>query len=190
MVGKRGGAGVPIYDAETSQEKTSQETWQKAWQKTLAALPLASFGAGETVFTQGSRTGKLFILDSGAVSVVKEGTEIAKVADRGAIFGELSALLDQPHTADVRTLEPSQFHVADAAALLARDSAALLYVAMILAQRVDAANRALLELKREVDAGEPASVIDGAIGRIQGLLSAIGDGYMRAGVGLSMFPPG
>jgi hypothetical protein len=63
-------------------------------------------------------------------------------------------------------------------------------VAMILAQRVDAANRALLELKREVDAGEPASVIDGAIGRIQGLLSAIGDGYMRAGVGLSMFPPG
>ena len=29
---------------------------------------------------------------------------------------ELSALLDQPHTADVRALKASQFHVADAAA--------------------------------------------------------------------------
>ncbi len=176
---------MSIHDAETG-----QETWQQAWQKTLAALPLARFGAGETVFAEGSRTGKLFVLDSGAVSVVKGGTEIARVADRGAIFGELSALLDHPHTADVRTLEPSQFHVADAAALLTRDAAALLYVATILAQRVDAANRALLELKGEIHAGEPVSAIDGAIGRIQGLLSAIGDGYMRAGVGLSMFPPG
>jgi CRP/FNR family transcriptional regulator, cyclic AMP receptor protein len=181
---------VPIHDAEASQDKTSQETWQKAWQRTLAALPLASFGADETIFAQGSRTGQLFILDSGAVSVIKGGTEIARVTERGAIFGELSALLDQPHTADVRTLEPSRFRVADAAALLTHDAAALLYVATILAQRVDAANHALLELKSEVDAGEPASVIDGAIGRIQGLLSAIGDGYMRAGVGLSMFPPG
>jgi CRP-like cAMP-binding protein len=180
---------VPVHNSETSRE-TWQKTWQESWQTTLAALPLVRFGAGETVFAEGSRTGRLFILDHGAVSVVKAGTEIARVADRGAIFGELSALLDQPHTADVRALEPSQFHVADAAAFLTRNSAALLYVATILARRVDAANRALLELKNEVDAGEPAGVIDGAIGRIQGLLSAIGDGYMRAGVGLSMFPPG
>ena len=35
-------------------------------------------------------------------------------------------MLDQPHTADVRALEPSQFHVANAAALLMQDSIALL----------------------------------------------------------------
>jgi hypothetical protein len=61
---------------------------------------------------------------------------------------------------------------------------------MILARRVDSANQALLELKSELHAGEPVSLIDGTIGRIQGLLSAIGDGYVRAGAGLSMFPPG
>jgi CRP/FNR family transcriptional regulator, cyclic AMP receptor protein len=166
------------------------ETWHNTWQTKLAALPLASFDAGETVFAEGTRTGQLFILKSGAVSVVKGGIEIATVTEHGAIFGELSALLDQPHTADVRTLAPSQFHVADAVSLLTRDSAALLYVAMILARRVDAANRALLELRGEVEAGEPAGVIDSAIGRIQGLLSAIGDGYLRAGAGLSLFPPG
>jgi CRP/FNR family transcriptional regulator, cyclic AMP receptor protein len=173
---------VPLID--------DAETWQSAWQKKLAALPLASFGAGETVFAEGSRTGQLFILKSGAVSVIKAGTEIATVTEHSAIFGELSALLDQPHTADVRTLAPSQFHVADAVSLLARDSAALLYVAMILARRVDAANRALLELRGELDAGEPVGLIDGALGKIQGLLSAIGDGYVRAGTGLSLFPPG
>ena len=51
------------------------------------------------------------------------------MVEPGAVFGELSALLDQPHTADVRALETSQFHVTDAADLLAQDSVALLYVA-------------------------------------------------------------
>ena len=64
------------------------------------------------------------------------------------MFGELSVLLDQPHTADVRALEASQFHVADAASMLRIDPVALLYVATLLAQRLDSANRGLLELKR------------------------------------------
>jgi CRP/FNR family transcriptional regulator, cyclic AMP receptor protein len=191
-------AAVPVCLAQRNKAKRvmtvaltgDAETSQSIWQKKLAALPLESFGAGETVFAEGSKTGQLFILKSGAVSVVKSGTEIATVAEAGAIFGELSALLDQPHTADVRTLEPSQFHVADAATLLTKDPTALLYVAMILARRVDAANRALLELRGEIYAGEPVGLIDSAIGRIQGLLSAIGDGYVRAGANLSMFPPG
>lgn len=165
-----------IHDAET-------------WERKLAALPLASYRAGEIVLTEGTTTGKLLILKSGAVAIVKAGTEFARVAEAGAIFGELSALLGEPHSADVRALEDSQFHVADAAALLAQDPVALLYVAMVLAQRVDYANQALLELRRELAAGEPLSLIDHTIGRIQGLLSAIGDGYIRAGAGLSMQPP-
>ena len=43
-----------------------------------------------------------------------------------------NALLDKPHTADVRAVERSEFHVADAAALLATDPAATLYIAAIL----------------------------------------------------------
>src|ERR1700731_2755735 len=117
----------------------------EVWQSKLAALPLASYGAGETVFAEGTKTGRLLILKSGAVSVVKRGTKIAEVAEPGAVFGELSALLDQPHTADVRTLEKSEFHVADAATLL-QDAAALLYVTMVLARRIDAANQGLLQL--------------------------------------------
>jgi hypothetical protein len=65
----------------------------------------------------------------GALPIVKEDIEIAKVREPGAVLGELSALLDQPHTADVRALETSQFHVADASILLGKDPVALLYVA-------------------------------------------------------------
>jgi CRP-like cAMP-binding protein len=160
----------------------------ETWQTRLAALPLTSYGAGETVFSEGTRTGQLLILKSGVVSIVKGGTEIATVAEPGVIFGELSALLDQPHTADVRTVEPSEFHVADAGALLGEDPVALLYVATVLARRLDFTNQALLELKNQLEAGESPGLIDQTIGRIEGLLSAIGDGYIRAGAGFSMFP--
>jgi CRP/FNR family cyclic AMP-dependent transcriptional regulator len=146
------------------------------FQKRLAALPLATYQAGETVFAAGSRTGRLLILRKGAVAIVKEAIEIAKVAEPGAVFGELSALLDQPHTADVRALETSQFHVADAASLLGQDPIALLYVAVVLARRLDGANQALIELKSQVQAGQPPSVIGKTVEKMEGLLGESGAG--------------
>jgi len=171
---------APIHDAE-------------AWQSKLAALPLASYGAGETVLAEGTKTGRLLILKSGAVGIFKGDVEFAQVAEPGAVFGELSALLDAPHSADVRALEKSEFHVADAATLL-QDPTALLYVTMVLARRIDAANQGLLQLKimletgERLAVGEPRSLIDKTLDGIEGLLSAIGTGYIRAGAGHSMFP--
>ena len=160
----------------------------EAWQIRLAALPLASYGPGETVFTEGTNTGRLMILKTGAVSIVKGGVEIAKVAEPGAVFGDLSALLDQSHSADVLTLETSEFHVADAAALMVQDPVVLLYITMGLARRLDGANQALLELKNLLRAGESPSVIGKTIDRIEGLLNSIGTGYLRAGAAYSMYP--
>ena len=151
-----------------------------AFQKRLAALPLATYQAGETVLTAGSTTGRLLILKEGAVEVVKEGVQIANVTEPGAVLGELSVLLDKPHTADVRALETSQFHVADAAALLAQDPTALLYVAAILAQRLDGANRALIEVKHQLQAGQPHSVIGKTVEKLEGLLGANGASLVYA----------
>ena len=64
------------------------------FQRKLATLPLATYQAGETVLSAASTTGRLLILKEGAVAVVKEGVEIARVTEPGAVFGELSALLD------------------------------------------------------------------------------------------------
>jgi len=79
-----------------------------------AALPLATYRAGETVLAAGSKSRRLLILKTGAVVVLKDSVEIARVDEPGAIFGELSALSDLPHTAGVRALEDAQFHIADA----------------------------------------------------------------------------
>jgi CRP/FNR family cyclic AMP-dependent transcriptional regulator len=139
------------------------------FQERLSALPLATYKIGETVLASGSRTGRLLILKKGAVTIIKETINIAKVTEPGAVLGELSALLDQPHTADVHATETSQFYVADAA-LLAQDPIVLLYVAGVLARRLDGANKALIELKGQLQAGQPRSMIGNTIEKIEGLL--------------------
>ncbi|MGA8612972.1 MAG: cyclic nucleotide-binding domain-containing protein [Xanthobacteraceae bacterium] len=175
-----------MSDSSAGDENTTRRL-SEPWPKSLAALPRATYAAGELVLQEGTRTGRLLILKKGAVGVVKSGVEIAKVAEPGAVFGELSALLDAPHGADVRALEPSEFHVADAGVLM-REPAALLYVATVLARRLDLANRGLIELKSELQAGAPPSLISATLDKIEALLSAIGTGYIRAGAGMSGYP--
>jgi CRP/FNR family transcriptional regulator, cyclic AMP receptor protein len=150
-----------------------------AFQKSLAALPLTIYEAGETVLAEGARTDRLLILRRGNVAIVKSGTEIARVSEPGAVFGEISALLDCPHTADVRALASSQFHVVDPAAL--QDPAALFYVATILARRIDRANKTLVGLMSQIHE-KPRSVIEITIMQMEKLLGPSGaslphDGY-------------
>jgi CRP/FNR family transcriptional regulator, cyclic AMP receptor protein len=138
----------------------------------ITALPLATYQPGETVIAAGTKTGRLLILRKGAVAIEKEGTVIAEVTEPGAVFGELSALLNQPHTADVRTLETSEFRVARAE-LLEEDPAALLYVAAIMAERLNLANQAVVELKSLIRLHRMIrSTIGKAVMKMEGLLSA------------------
>jgi hypothetical protein len=101
----------------------------------------------------------------------KDGLQIAEVSEPGAVFGELSMLLDQPHAADVRAQEVTEFHVADAASLLTDDPATLLYVTVLLARRLDATNRALIEVKRQIQAGQPRSTISRTVEKAEELLN-------------------
>jgi CRP-like cAMP-binding protein len=155
------------------------------FQKSLATLPVTTYEAGETVLANGSRTNELLILRDGNVAVVKEDIEIARVSEPGAVFGEISALLDCPHTADVRALTTSQFHVAQPVAL--QDPAALFYVAAILARRLDRANQALVELTNQVQTGEPRSAIERTIEKIKRLLFASGANLGHVGYSYNRF---
>ena len=154
---------------------------QTIFQKSVAALPVVTYQAGETVIAEGSRTGRLLILTKGVVAIVKEDMEIAQVAEPGAVFGELSVLLGKPHTAEVRALETSQFHVANAATLFSQDPIAVLYVAATLAHRLDAANHALIQLKSQLKAGQPNSVVAQTVSKIEGLLAVSGASLVYAG---------
>jgi CRP/FNR family transcriptional regulator, cyclic AMP receptor protein len=161
--------------------ESPEQHYSSAWQDSLAALPGATFGPGETVVSQGRKTGRLLILKKGAVSIVKNGIEITRVSEPGAVFGELSALLDEPHTADVRTVTPSEFYVADATALLTREPAALLHVTTLLARRLDLANRGLLEIKSELEASESSGLIHSTLAKIENLISFIIRDYDSTG---------
>ena len=145
------------------------------FQQRLAGLPIMKYQAGETVLSAGSTDGRLLVLRSGEVEVLKDGVQIAKVSASGAVFGELAVLLDQSHTADVRTLEQSEFHVADAPTLLANDSIVTLYVAAILARRLNGANRAVLDLKRQLLAGESRRMIAKTVEKVEELLHSGAD---------------
>ena len=90
------------------------------------------------------------------------------------MLGELSVLLDQPHTADVRAVEESEYHVADAPTLIAGDPGVALYVAALLARRLEAANQALVEIKRQLEAGDPRRAIGRSVDKVAALLSAAG----------------
>jgi CRP-like cAMP-binding protein len=149
-----------------------------AFQNSLASLPLVTYQPGETVIVAGSKTERLLILKTGAVAVVKDDTEIAQVAEPGAVFGELSVLLDQPHTADVRALEASQFHIANATAFLTQNPIAVLYVATVLAHRLDGANHALIQIKHQLQSGEPHSVVVKTVSKIEGFLHAGGAAFI------------
>jgi CRP/FNR family transcriptional regulator, cyclic AMP receptor protein len=150
------------------------------FEKGLTALPLATYQAGQTVFAVGSRTGLLLILKTGAVVIMKDNIELATVVEPGAVFGELAVLLGRPHTAEVRALETSHFHVADAATLM-QDPISLIYIATILARRLDIANQTLVELKSQLLAGQPSKVLGETVEKIEVLLSVSGANLAYAG---------
>src|SRR5262249_17630664 len=160
------------------------------FQRKLGGFPIATYQAGETVIAAASTTGRLLILRTGGVAVLRGGLQIATVREPGAVFGELSVLLDQPHSADVRAVEVSQFYVADAATLLRVDPVALLYVATVLARRLDDANQALIELRRQLEAGRPRSVVEKTAEEIEGLLGASGTNMAYARYPYDLFAPG
>jgi CRP-like cAMP-binding protein len=126
------------------------------------ALPIRSFAAGEVVIAEGSPAGVLYVLATGSVEVTKGDVQITTVSEPGAFFGEMSVLLDTAHTATVRALEPSTFHVADdPLAFLHANPEIAFEVARVLARRLHFVNSYLVDLKRQFEgSGDHLSMVD------------------------------
>jgi CRP/FNR family cyclic AMP-dependent transcriptional regulator len=140
-----------------------------AFEKMLSALPVTTYHAGETILSDGSKTGRLLFLKSGEVEVLKNSVVLARRDEPGVVFGELAALLDRPHGADVRALQDSDFHVADVE-LLEKHPVALLAVARILARRLVTTNANLVALKNELQTGPSSSAVRNVIAKMEQIL--------------------
>ena len=117
----------------------------------LAGFPMLTFEAGDVVLSEGSVTGRLLFLIHGVVDVVKDDWVIARVSEMGAVFGDMAVLQGRPHSANVLAVQPSSFYVVDdAAAFLEREPLVALYVAVVQSSRIDAANLALIEARKQI----------------------------------------
>lgn len=105
---------------------------------------------GTLLIREGERTGSVFVLAEGALEVFRDEVQISVASEPGAVFGEMSILLDQPHTASVRTLTPARlYRIEDAAAFLKANPTLLLPIAALLAQRLQNATNYLVNLKQQ-----------------------------------------
>jgi CRP/FNR family cyclic AMP-dependent transcriptional regulator len=103
--------------------------------------------AGEVLIAEGDPVVSLYELQSGMVEVIRGGTRIAIVADPGAMFGEISLLLDCPATATVRAVdEVVVAEIEDARSLLGASSDLALSLARLLAHRLYTMNGYLGDL--------------------------------------------
>jgi CRP-like cAMP-binding protein len=115
-------------------------------------LPTARFKAGDVLLAEGDRSGKLFFLINGEVEILKGDYQINVVSDPGAIFGEISVLLDTPHMATVRATRASSFHVADSGSGLLQSNKEIAYqLSRMLALRLHGVTSYLADLKRQFE---------------------------------------
>ncbi len=111
----------------------------------LAQIDVAS---GDVLLREGERSGKLYVLAEGTLEVFRGEVEIAHVAEPGAVFGEMSVLLDLPHTASVRAVTPAKLYVIENASEFLREKPGVaLPIASLLARRLQNANNYLVNLK-------------------------------------------
>ena len=106
--------------------------------------------AGTVLLKEGSRTGYIYVLAEGMIEVLRGETQVAVVSEPGSVFGEMSVLLDTPHTATVRTLSSATMYAFDdAAGFLRSDPQIAFVIARLLAQRLNSATTYLVDLKRQ-----------------------------------------
>jgi CRP/FNR family transcriptional regulator, cyclic AMP receptor protein len=106
--------------------------------------------AGTVLITEGSMSGHLFVLVEGQLEVLRGDSVVAVLSEPGAVTGEMSVLLDRPHTATVRTSAPSTLHeFENAAAFLSEQPAVALLIARLLAQRLNVATTYLADLMQQ-----------------------------------------
>ncbi len=108
--------------------------------------------AGTVLLSEGKTSGRLYVLAEGTVEVLRGNTQVAIVGEAGSVFGEMSVLLNAPHTATVRALSPvGVFVFEDADTFLKSHPEIAFFLGRLLAQRLNAATTYLVDLKRQFE---------------------------------------
>src|SRR5207237_10023602 len=110
----------------------------------------AQSAPGDVEAYEGGRIGHLYVRIEGRLEVIKGDAVVASITEPGAVLGEMSVLLDLPHTATVRAAADSAiYEIDDAASFLRKEPAVAILIAKMLAQRLNVANSYLADLNQQ-----------------------------------------
>jgi CRP-like cAMP-binding protein len=129
--------------------------------ESLKDFPVMSLNAGEKLLAQGERSDTIYFLLEGSVEVVKDGYEVAVVSSKGAVFGEMSILLDTECSASVRCLEDSKFiAIGDPRKYLEEHPKLIWHIAQILGLRLFNLNQYLVDIKHQYEGHDHLNMVD------------------------------
>jgi CRP-like cAMP-binding protein len=112
--------------------------------------PRQELAPGAVLLREGERSGRLFVLAEGCLEVFRGEVEVALIDEPGAVFGEMAALLDVPHTSSVRAVTAASVHVVESPEVyLAANPQLVLPIARLLARRLQNVTGYLVDLKRQ-----------------------------------------
>jgi CRP-like cAMP-binding protein len=102
------------------------------------------------LLAEGQKTGRVYILAEGRIEVLRGDTQITVLDEPGSLVGEMSLLLDIPHTATARALGNIRVYaIENASAFFSSRPDLSWLVARLLANRLNAATTYLVDLKRQ-----------------------------------------
>ena len=146
----------PPYDAEVADML-----------ELTAHLPERSFAPGAVIVQEGGRSNSLWVLVSGRLTVPRDGVEINELTSPGQLIGEISLLLDIPHTATVAAVEPSVLrHADDGRELLGGDPSITLHVATGLAERLTLLTEYVADVTRQYAHVPGISMVSAVLNRM------------------------
>ena len=115
-----------------------------------ADLPIVTVQPGECVVVQGIQAAAMYVLVEGAVQMERDGTAFATVTYPGAVFGDMSTVLQRAATASARAVAPSRMHVVhDALTLLEERPDVTLAVLRLNAGRLNAMTEYLADVRAQ-----------------------------------------
>lgn len=133
-----------------------------------ADLPIRSVAAGTVVIEEGDMPSSLLVLRSGSVTIERGSAAFARIDHPGAVFGEMSWVLDRPATATVRAASPVEVHVMDDPdSFLADNPDAAVAILRMTATRLDGLTQYLVDVKRQF------ADLDGHLGMVDQILDSL-----------------
>lgn len=123
--------------------------------------PVTVIGPRGVLVQEGQQTGKLYVLKSGDLEIVRDGSLVASIGEAGAIVGEMSVLLDQPHTATVRSRMGAEIYsIADPDAFLDANPTIARQIAGLLAVRLQKTTALLVDMRQQAKEREDHVMFD------------------------------